>query len=83
MKMIVRKLDLYEMIEVLNQLYDMGINYVDLYGESHEYQDSLGFYFSKEYMDPEHAHEFDNLMTDDRDSSSIRKLTDDDINQLL
>ena len=65
-----------------------GVEYVDLIGEQHEEEgDDLVFGFTKEYMHPDYASNFDkmfpNASTQEDSQQKNIKLTDSDLNQLL
>jgi hypothetical protein len=72
----IRKIDLETLIDILTDIYNKGVDYVDIIGIPGDEQDSLAVSFSKEYMSEEHANNFDNIDSDD-------SLSDEDLNQLL
>ena len=84
----VRKINVIEMIQTLVALNREGVEYVDLIGEQHEEEgDDLVFGFTKEYMHPDYASNFDKMFPDaptqeDSQQKNV-KLTDSDLNQLL
>lgn len=73
----IRKIDLETLIDILTDIYNKGVDYVDIIGIPGDEQDSLAVSFSKEYMSKEHAENFDNIDSDDGN------LSDEDLNQLL
>lgn len=73
----IRKIDLETLIDILTDIYNKGVDYVDIIGIYGDEQDSLAVSFSKEYMSEEHANNFDNIDSDDGN------LSDEDLNQLL
>lgn len=76
----ITKVDLYEFLSVLTNLYNRGVNYVDIVASTDPEQDSIGVGFIKEYLDsPE---ELDNFDVELEKPKSI-KLSDEDLNQLL
>jgi hypothetical protein len=69
-------------------IYNMGVNYVDLIGVPGEEQDTIGIAFSDDYLnkeeeedsnEPETNEDFEDLKENIKDI----KLSDDDLNQLL
>lgn len=74
----IRKVDLETFIDVLMDIYNQGVDYVDIIGISGEVQDSVAVSFSKEYMSKEHIDNFDNINSDNDGS-----LSDEDLNQLI
>jgi hypothetical protein len=72
----IRKIDLETLIDILTDIYNKGVDYVDIIGIPGDEQDSLAVSFSKEYMSKEHVNNFDNIDSDD-------SLSDEDLNQLL
>ena len=73
----IRKIDLETLIDILTDIYNKGVDYVDIIGIPGDEQDSLAVSFSKEYMSKEHVNNFDNIDSDDGN------LSDEDLNQLL
>jgi len=74
----IRKIDLETLIDILTDIYNKGVDYVDIIGIPGDEQDSLAVSFSKEYMSKEHVNNFDNIDSDDGGN-----LSDEDLNQLL
>ena len=75
-----KKIPLEVFIQALTDVYNMGIDYVDLVGVPGEEQDTIGIAFSEEYMNTEVDEEtFEEL----KEKISNIKLSDDDLNQLL
>lgn len=79
------------LLQALNELYEKGVDYVDIHGLEGTNIDTVGFSFSKDYMNPDLRDNFDSLGYDDEDvfeeyeneEEKGSPLTDDDINQLL
>lgn len=67
-------------LDVLSDLFDKGVDFVDIIGTLHDDQDSLGISFSKEYMADEYMGNFDNI---DVPNQLKTNLSDDDLNQLI
>jgi len=76
----IRKVHLQTFLDILTDLFDKGVDYVDIIGTLDDEQDSIGISFSKEYMAEEYMENFDNIPV--KDQIDI-KLSDDDLNQLL
>lgn len=74
----VRKIDLETFIDILMDIYNQGVDYVDIIGILGEEQDSVAVSFSKEYMSEEHSDNFDNINSD-----NDKNLSDEDLNQLI
>ncbi len=75
---ILRKIPLSILLDHLTEIYNSGVDYIDILGVNGEEQDRIGIAFNSSYMSPE---EDTNL---DPDESQINiKLSDEDLNQLL
>jgi hypothetical protein len=70
------KLPLDGFIKQLVELYEMGVDYVDLVGESDAVQDFIEIHFTNEYMSPEMRANFEEL---DDDTT----FSDEDLNQII
>jgi len=85
--MVVRKIDLKTLIEALQQAYDGGVDFIDIIGTQGEDQDMLSIRFGKDYMNPEHVDNWDNLGTyKPEEEENIPKninLSGEDLNQLI
>lgn len=71
---------LQTLLDILSDLFDKGVDYVDIIGTLDDEQDSLGISFSKEYMAEEYMENFDNI---DIPNQMKTNLSDDDLNQLI
>jgi len=87
-KVRLKKIPLGVFIQSLMDIYNMGVNYVDLIGVPGEEQDTIGIAFSDDYLnkeeeedsnEPETNEDFEDLKENIKDI----KLSDDDLNQLL
>ena len=74
------KLPLHSFIQQLVDLYEMGVDYVDLVGESDILQDYIEIHFTNEYMAPGAKDPFGKEDDDDDDESP---LLDKDLNQII
>lgn len=81
----IRKIYINTLIDTLVELYDMGVDYVDLIGTMDDVQDSIGLSFCREYMAKGMELNFDNISEGDidKDIKIDKKLSDEDLNQLL
>lgn len=75
----IRKIHLDTLIQVLVEMYDKGVDYIDIIGEINDVQDSIGISFSKEYMKKDAQENFDNISGKEEDID----LSDEDLNQLI
>ncbi len=85
-EMRIRKVPLESFLDILADLYDKGVNYVDIVGMLDDTQDGIMISFSKEYMDEEFQENFDMIPTTKitkTDTEININLSDDDLNQLL
>ena len=73
------KLPLHSFIQQLVDLYEMGVDYVDLVGESDIIQDYIEIHFTNEYMAPGAEDPFGEEDEDDDESP----LSDEDLNQII
>jgi hypothetical protein len=79
-KVILRKIALKAFIDTLVNVYNSGADYVDLVGSNDEEQDTIGIIVTDEYMaDPDDME----LEIEDGDEDEEKKLSDDDIDQLI
>jgi hypothetical protein len=76
---VIKKVPLEELLDVLNDLYEKGVDYVDLITKEDENRISL--IFTEEYMAPEAREEFEEASTDEIIIDT--KLSDEDLNQLI
>ena len=68
------KLPLDGFIKQLVELYEMGVDYVDLVGESDTLQDYIEIHFTNEYINPEMQGNFE---------EGNDALSDEDLNQII
>jgi len=65
-------------LDHLTEIYNSGVDYVDILGVNGEEQDKIGISFNSSYMSPEE----DTNLNPDESQINI-KLSDEDLNQLL
>ena len=78
----IQKIPLDRLIETLVDLYNKGIDYVDIAGVPGIDQDRMAIVFTKDYMTEEGKKNFGEEDEIDLEIGPS-KLTDDDINQLI
>jgi hypothetical protein len=80
-EMKIQKIPLDNLINTLVDIYNAGVDYVDIFGISEKDNDNIVVSFTEEYMTEEGKKNF----TKEDLNLEIRseKLTDDDINQLI
>jgi len=80
-----RKIPLEMFLDALDELYAMGVEYVDIVGALGDEQDTIGLMYCREYMNKEFLEEFDKDADEFIQEQMIKKdikLSDDDLNQL-
>ena len=87
---IIKKIPLNELIDILSDLYNRGVDFIDILApENLSEDDRMTIKFSKEYMSPdaelEEGEELGDYEEDVLDITIIpdTKLSDEDLNQLL
>lgn len=86
---IIKKIPLNELIDILSDLYNRGVDFIDILApEESTEDDRMTIKFTKEYMSPdmelEEGEELDDNEEDVLDIQIIpTKLSDEDLNQLL
>lgn len=87
---IIKKIPLDDLIEILTDLYNRGVDYIDMLApEDPTEDDRMTIKFSQEYMSEEALDSLteEELADDEEDILDIKitsnKLSDDDLNQLL
>lgn len=87
---IIKKIPLNELIDILSDLYNRGVDFIDILApEEPTEDDRMTIKFTKEYMSPEaELEEGEALEDNEEDILDITivpdtKLSEDDLNQLL
>lgn len=62
MNTIVRKIPLDGLITHLVDMYNLGVNYIDISGEQGDDYDLINIMFAKEYMDEDFQDNFEHLI---------------------
>lgn len=78
-----KKIPLDRLINVLVELYNKGVDYIDITGVPDEEQDRVAISFSKDYMTEEGRKNFEDAPIDLTDEFFDTSLTDDDLNDLI
>lgn len=87
-----RKIPLQAFLDVLVDLYNSGLDYIDIVGKPDEIQDTIGVLFSNEYMSKDARDDFyekdiqETPPTEPNEENKPKiniKLSDEDLNQLL
>ena len=79
----IEKIPLNELIETLVSLYNHGVDYVDIIGQPGEQFDRMAISFVQEYMTDQGKKNFFDMESNMQVESLSKKLTDEDLNQLL
>ena len=77
----IEKIPLNTLIDTLVDLYNRGIDYVDIVGVPGIEFDRMGIAFTRDYMTEQGKKNFEGLDLDIEITTS--KLTDDDLNELI
>ena len=80
----IKKIPLDSLIDVLVDLFDKGVDFIDILGTQGEEKDYMAISFSKEYMCEESQEDFTNglSMITNEDITNY-KLSEEDINDLI
>ncbi len=78
-----RKIHLDTLMKVLVELYDKGVDYIDVIGTVDDVQDSIGISFCSEYMNENMRENFDKIPSLEIDIDSKPLSDEDDLNQLI
>ena len=86
---IIKKIPLDDLIEILTDLYNRGVDYIDILAPDEPSEDDkMTIKFTKEYLSPDMQDEEDIMGDDEEDILDISiendtKLSDEDLNQLI
>lgn len=82
-----KKIPLEIFLDALEELYNMGLEYIDIVGTNGEEQDTIGLAYSKDYMSQDLHDEIMKAMDEiekyDNEIKKDIKLSDDDLNQMI
>lgn len=79
----IQKVQLDRLIDTLVELYNKGVDYIDISGIPGREFDKMAIVFTKEYMTEQGIKNFEGLDEDVDLEIKPHKLTDDDLNILL
>ena len=85
----IKKIPVRDLIDILNEIYECGVDFVDIIGKVREEQDSVTISFLEEYVNPEHIDTFEddldalNEQHNRTNTINVRTLTDDELNDLI
>lgn len=77
-----KKIPLNVFIQALMDVYNTGVDYIDIIGKPDEEQDTIGIAFCEEYMTKEEETDEENI-EDLKEQIKNINLSDEDLNQLL
>jgi hypothetical protein len=77
----IEKIPLDKLIDTLVDLYNKGIDYIDVVGVPGKEFDRMGIAFTRDYMTEQGKENFEGLDLDLEIKTT--KLTDDDLNELI
>lgn len=78
-----KKIPVDKLIDLLVELYNRGVDYIDISGVPDEEQDKIAISFSKDYMTDEGKKNFEDAPIDLSDEFFNTKLSDEDLNDLI
>lgn len=78
-----RKVPVDKLIDLLVELYNRGVDYIDISGIPDEEQDKMAISFTKDYMTEEGKKNFEDSPLDITDEFFDTTLSEDDINDLI
>jgi hypothetical protein len=84
-----RKIPLEAFLDALLELYNEGLDYIDLVGTPDSKQDTLSILFTRDYMSKEMRERFEDVgedfdnVDDQEISKNIDLSNDEDLNQLI
>ena len=87
----IKKVHIESLMSILSDLFEKGVDFVDIYGSKGDVADVVGLSFSKEYMSKEFQSNFDDMSfssSKEEESPDVSNFkidinNDDDLNQLL
>ena len=78
--MSIKKIPLNALIDILIDLYNGGVDYIDIHGAMDDKQDKIGISFHKDYINESYRN---NFVDPENEEVVSHKLTDNDLNQLI
>jgi hypothetical protein len=83
----IRKVPVEAFLNLLADLFDQGVDYIDIVGILDDKQDSIGIAFSREYMSEDMQDNFEDItpitVNKTPDTIKINLSNDEDLNQII
>jgi len=80
---ILRKIPIDRLINLLVEMYNKGVDYIDISGVPGEEQDRMAISFTEEYMTQEGKENIENASVNISDILANGKLSEEDLNDLI
>lgn len=80
---VLKKIPVDKLVDLLVELYNRGVDYIDISGIPDEEQDKLAISFTKDYMTEEGKKNFEDAPIDMTNEFFSNKLSDEDLNDLI
>lgn len=77
------KIPLKVFLEALTDIYNRGVDYIDIIGTPGEEQDSIGIAIKQEYFSKDLEDDIEDEDDEDFPSPSSKDISDEDLNQLI
>lgn len=86
---VLKKVDISELMDIMTELWERGVDYVDIIIKPED--NTISLMFTEDYLSDEAKQELDNAEEDEDEEGDVinecvevkSKLTDDDLNQLM
>lgn len=83
-QIILRKIPVDKLINLLVEMYNRGVDYIDISGVQEEEQDKMAISFTEDYLTEEAKKEFEAIDPIDLSDELLNtKLSDEDLNDLV
>lgn len=85
-QVILRKIPIDKLIDLLVEMYNKGVDYIDISGVPGEDQDKMAISFTEDYMSKDDEGEAKKIIKNDTDIADLlenRKLSEEDLNDLI
>lgn len=83
----IRKVPVEAFLNLLSDLFEQGVDYIDIVGMLNEKQDTIGIAFSKDYMSEDMQDNFEDItpitVNKTPDTIKINLSNDEDLNQII
>lgn len=83
---VIRKISVRTLGQLMIDLFERGVNFVDIHGSLGEERDTLGISFTKDYMDEKAIDNFNEMVNPENNNAGSDKINlnlDEDLNQIL